>query len=813
MASSTRFSKIGNWFGAADRPPDQVLQSDDATTITSSASHLDFSPPDGVMLGLDGMGRLDGESTGNIASGADGAIEGNAAASASADVTVTGPAVDQGPASVEAGSTDHILVDQGNVNTNNQGDFNAPGKQLDPGQVNVAGGTFPLPSGIAGAGSITMPHTADVAASFAGHGQTAQVPQSGGTATITSRTALGDNSANVTAVLPPPTPTHGFVYDGTSFTTLDPPESASTFAHSINATGEVAGGYQDSTGFHGFLYDGSSYTTLDPPGSTYTAPESINATGEVAGQHQDSAGHQHGFLYDGKSYTTLDPPSSTYTEAQSINATGEVAGRYQDSAGQHGFVYDGTSYSTLDPPGGIFTNAHSINATGEVAGEYFSAGQEHGFVYDGSSYTTLDVPGNTFTVANSINATGEVAGEYRDSAGRQHGFVYDGKSYTTLDPPGSLATIADSINATGEVAGFYEDSTGERHGFLYDGSSYTTLDPPGSTDSIAYSINDAGEVAGAYTIVPCYCRGTMILTEPGEVAVEDLAIGDRVITASGMARPIKWIGRRGYSRRFALGQTHILPICIRAGALADGVPRRELWISPHHAMYLEGVLIEVRDLVNLVSIFQAERVDQIEYFHIELDSHDVIIAEGAPSESYVDDDNRGMFHNAHEYRALYPKEVRRWPQYCAPRPAEGYEVQQARQTIARRAGLPSTVENPRVGALRSYIDEVGPGLIKGMGAACRPSRGAGVPRHRCGPRADRPGGGEPLPRRSGGCRARQREAWLCVCSAGRVGVCPSGGRGASLARRRRAASFEGTGATAVQQRTKRSSRRGEPDPG
>ena len=279
MASSTRFSKIGNWFGAADRPPDQVLQSDDATTITSSASHLDFSPPDGVMLGLDGMGRLDGESTGNIASGADGAIEGNAAASASADVTVTGPAVDQGPASVEAGSTDHILVDQGNVNTNNQGDFNAPGKQLDPGQVNVAGGTFPLPSGIAGAGSITMPHTADVATSSAGHGQTAQVPQSGNTPTISSGTALGSNPVNVSY----------------TSTTLEPPGSSFSDATSINDTGEVVGGYGDSASHeHGFLYDGKSYTTLDPPGSTEARATSINATGEVAGGYQDSAGHKHG---------------------------------------------------------------------------------------------------------------------------------------------------------------------------------------------------------------------------------------------------------------------------------------------------------------------------------------------------------------------------------------------------------------------------------------------------------------------------------------------------------------------------------------
>ena len=79
---------------------------------------------------------------------------------------------------------------------------------------------------------------------------------------------------------------------------------------------------------------------------------------------------------------------------------------------------------------------------------------------------------------------------------------------------------------------------------------------------------------------------------------------------------------------------------------------RDLWISPHHAMYLEGVLIEARDLVNDVSVVQAERVEEVEYFHIELDSHDVIVAEGSLSETFVDDRSRGMFHNAHEYDAL-----------------------------------------------------------------------------------------------------------------------------------------------------------------
>jgi O-antigen biosynthesis protein len=201
---------------------------------------------------------------------------------------------------------------------------------------------------------------------------------------------------------------------------------------------------------------------------------------------------------------------------------------------------------------------------------------------------------------------------------------------------------------------------------------------------------------------PCYCPGTLIATPRGEVAIEDLAIGDEVVTASGQERSIRWIGRRSYSGRFALGQKHILPICIKAGALKDNIPRRDLWISPHHAMYLKGTLIEARDLVNEVSIFQAQHVEKIEYFHIELDSHDVILAEGALAETFVDDDSRCMFHNVQQYRVLYPDEQQNAARYCAPRLDVGYEVEAARRQIDSRAGLRSAEDHPL--ELRGFVD-------------------------------------------------------------------------------------------------------------
>ncbi|KXV36119.1 hypothetical protein AD936_14650, partial [Gluconobacter japonicus] len=170
---------------------------------------------------------------------------------------------------------------------------------------------------------------------------------------------------------------------------------------------------------------------------------------------------------------------------------------------------------------------------------------------------------------------------------------------------------------------------------------------------------------------PCYCPGTLIATEEGEIPVENLQVGTRVQTASGEIRPIRWIGRRAYDPIFAYGNRDVLPILLRKGSLGNTLPRRDLTVSPLHAMFVDGYLIPALHLVNGLSIIQIEKPDQISYIHIELETHDILLAEGAPSESFIDDGSRGMFHNAHEYSELYPDAPVVPAQYCAPRLEDG----------------------------------------------------------------------------------------------------------------------------------------------
>jgi Hint domain len=230
---------------------------------------------------------------------------------------------------------------------------------------------------------------------------------------------------------------------------------------------------------------------------------------------------------------------------------------------------------------------------------------------------------------------------------------------------------------------------GDLHGdtLSMGGSGTLTFTGIPTGDYFNFASYGAGGTQITLSTTPCYRRGTRILAERGEVPIESLKIGDRVMTSSGITRPIRWIGRRSYSGDAAWGDREVLPIRIGAGALGDGLPRRDLWVSPEHALFIEDMLIPASLLVNGASIVQEDAVDEVTYLHLEFDSHAVIYAEGAAAESFVDDESRAMFDNAAEYARLYPRAVREPAHFCAPRTEEGEALEAVRRQLAARAEI------------------------------------------------------------------------------------------------------------------------------
>jgi Hint domain len=156
--------------------------------------------------------------------------------------------------------------------------------------------------------------------------------------------------------------------------------------------------------------------------------------------------------------------------------------------------------------------------------------------------------------------------------------------------------------------------------------------------------------------VSCLLKGTMISTPSGDRLVQDLQIGDEVRTLSG-CKPIKWIGYSKFTKEEDRAwQDNVMPVCVARFAIDDHAPHRDLYLSPGHYVFLNEVLIQVRYLINEASIAQRmpSDVSEIEYYHIDLGTHEVVYADGALVDSYFDDgSNRENFSNFVQYERLY----------------------------------------------------------------------------------------------------------------------------------------------------------------
>ena len=193
--------------------------------------------------------------------------------------------------------------------------------------------------------------------------------------------------------------------------------------------------------------------------------------------------------------------------------------------------------------------------------------------------------------------------------------------------------------------------------------------------------SDEGGGASVITVA-CFATGTRISTAAGSVAVQDLAVGTMVRSVFGGLVKVKWVGMRDTDCRNHPRPWDVWPVRVARGAFGPGRPFRDLNLSPDHSIYVDGVLVPVRYLLNGATIVQVE-TDRVAYWHVELPSHDVILAEGLPTESYLDTGNRHAFTNGGPTVMLHPDfAMRVW------------EAQACTQLI---------VTGPKLAAIRSWL--------------------------------------------------------------------------------------------------------------
>jgi hypothetical protein len=224
--------------------------------------------------------------------------------------------------------------------------------------------------------------------------------------------------------------------------------------------------------------------------------------------------------------------------------------------------------------------------------------------------------------------------------------VYDGTNLTLENPSGGTIAVLDAPN-------MYDSD-----GYPVTPGTYAVVNDGTTSDGGMYfaTAGNGDEIMGTNPspALACFAAGTRIATPQGPVAVESLKVGDEVCTVlGGKPQAITWVGHRRIDCAKHNAPRLVWPVRIAAGAFGRGQPSRDLLLSPDHAVYVDGVLIPVKHLLNGATIAQVP-CDSVTYHHVELARHDVLLAEDMPAESYLAGADRTVFANHAGVVAMHP---------------------------------------------------------------------------------------------------------------------------------------------------------------
>jgi autotransporter passenger strand-loop-strand repeat protein len=465
--------------------------------------------------------------------------------------------------------------------------------------------------------------------------------------------------------------------------TLSDGDTASVYGTAVSTTVGYLG--------NEFVYSGGTAisTTLDPGGYEFvssggTAVSTTVNTGGVLSA-VDDATTSFTVVMGGTEdvYAGATAISTTVNSVGTQNVSGTAVDATISSGGTQLVISSGPDLGTAI--GTTVDNGGIEYVTGEAA---YHLGP---FYYPGGGASASDTTVNSGGV-EVVSPDAQVTSTTVNSGGIEVVYPDADVNVTRLNDGGSI----DAVDLVYTSGGSATVTSGNELVVSVGGQTYSQS-LVGDYADVFFNIAEAygyypGVLITAETAVggesaPCYRRGTLILTDHGEVEVENLRVGDGVLTVvSETVAPIVWIGHRDVDCVGHPQPRQVWPVRVAAGALGSAHPHSDLFLSPNHAVFVGDVLIPVRCLVNGSTITQVP-VERVTYYHIELPQHDVVLAEGLPAESFLDMRDGTNYANRPGPVRLYPDfSARVWEAFgCARLVVTGPELEAARALVRRYA--------------------------------------------------------------------------------------------------------------------------------